>query len=79
MSSSMSSPAKEDLRDDGDSGSSPMTTDAPLDVSPLSSAPPPQLGGELCFGGPNFDNLDSEEEEEHRYASELPCTPISAC
>ena len=72
VSSSTSSPAKEsDVKDDGDSGSSPTATAAPLNVSPLSSAPPPQSGGELLFGGPNFDNLDSEEEEEHRYASEL--------
>ena len=75
VSSSTSSPAKEsDVRDDGDSVSSVTTTAAPLDVSPLSSAPPPQLGGELCFGGPNFDNLDSEEEEEHMYASKFFCS-----
>ena len=70
MSSSTSSPAKEsDVRDDGNSGSSPTTTAAPLDVSPLSSAPPPpQSGGQLPFGGPNFDELDTEDEEEHRFA-----------
>ena len=71
VSSSMSSPAKEsDVRDDGDSGSSPTTTAAPLDVSPLSSAPPPppQSGGELLFGGPNFEGLDTDDEEEHRFA-----------
>ena len=80
VSSSTSSPAKElDVRDDGDSGSSPTATAAPLNVSPLSSAPPPQSGEELLFGGPNFDNLDSEEEEEHRYASELFCIQVSAC
>ena len=72
MSSSTSSPAKEsDVKDDGDSRSSPSATAAPLNVSPLSSAPPPKSGEELLFGGPNFDNLDSEEEEEHRYAPEL--------
>ena len=39
----------------------------------MSSAPPPppQSGGELLFGGPNFDNLDTDEDEEHRYASVL--------
>ena len=70
VSSSMSSPAKgSDVRDDGDSGSSPTTTAAPLDMSPLSSAPPPpQSGGELLFGGPNFEELDTEDEEEHRFA-----------
>ena len=60
------------MRDDGNSGPSPTTTTAPLDVSPLSSAPPPpQSGGQLPFGGPNFDNLDTDEEEEHRLAPEL--------
>ena len=59
------------MRDDGDSGPSPTTTAAPLNVSPLSSAPPPKSGEELLFGGPNFDNLDTDEEEEHMYASEL--------
>ena len=70
LSSSTSSPAREsDVRDDGNSGSSPATTAAPLDVSPLSSAPPlPQSGGQLPFGGPNFDELDTENEEEHRFA-----------
>ena len=72
VSSSMSSPAKEeDLRDDGDSISSHSAKAAPLDVSPLCSAPPPKSGEELLFGGPNFDNLDSEEEEEHRFAPML--------
>ena len=67
-----SSPAKEsDVKDDGDSGSSPTAIAAPLNVSPLSLAPPPQLGEELLFGGPNFDNLDTDEEEEHRFAPEL--------
>ena len=37
----------------------------------MSSAPPPQSGGELLFGGPIFYDLDSEEEEEHRFAPEL--------
>ena len=70
MSSSTSSPAKDsDERDDGNSGLSPTTTAAPLDVSPLSSAPPPtQSSGQLPFGGPNFDELDTEDEEEHRFA-----------
>ena len=70
--SSMSSPAKEeDLRDDGDSLSSHSAKAAPLDVSPLCSAPPPKSGGELLFGDPNFEDLDSEEAEEHRFAPEL--------
>ena len=69
-SSSMSSPAKEDeLRDDEDSTSSPSAKAAPLDVSPLCSALPPKSGEELQFGGPMFDDLDSEEEEEDRFAS----------
>ena len=70
MSSSTSSPAREsDVRDDGNSAPSPTTTAAPLDVSPLSSAPPPpQSSGQLPFGGPNFDELDTEDEEEHRFA-----------
>ena len=72
VSSSMSSPAKEDdLRDDEDSISSHSAKAAPLDVSPLCSAPPPKSGGELLFGGPNFEDLDSEEEEEHRFDPEL--------
>ena len=55
VSSSTSSPAKEsDVRDDGDSGSSPTATAAPLNVSPLSSAPPPQSGEALLFGGQFF-------------------------
>ena len=59
------------MKDDGDSGSSPSAKAAPLDVSLLNSAPPPPSGEELLFGGPNFDNLDSEEEEEHRFAPML--------
>ena len=69
MSSSTSSPAREYVRDDGNSGPSPTTIAAPLDVSPLSSAPPPpQSGGELLFGGSNFEDLDTDDEEEHRFA-----------
>ena len=72
VSSSMSSPAKEeDLRDDGDSISSHSAKAAPLDVSPLCSAPPPKSGELLFFGGPNFDNLDSEEDEEHMFVHVL--------
>ena len=62
--SSVSSPAKGlDLGDEGDSVSSPSTKDVPLDVSLLSSAPPPKSGEALLFGGPNFEDLDSEEED----------------
>ena len=68
VSSSVSSPAKEgDLSDDGDSGSPHAAQAAPLTASPLRSMPPPQVSGSLQFGGPSFDDFDSEEEEEHRF------------
>ena len=72
VSSSMSSPVKEqDLEDDKDSGSSPVAKAAPLTVCPLSSISPPQSSGAMLFGGPNFTNLDSEEEEERRFVQLL--------
>ena len=73
LSSSVSSPAKEaDLKDDGDSGSPPPAKAAPLTVCPLSSAPPPQSGEALLFGGPIFDDPDSEEDGEYMCAPLLP-------
>ena len=74
VSSSMSSPAKEkDLRDDGDSGSPHAAQTAPLAACPVSSMPPPQSSGAVQFGGPSFDDYDSEEEEEQRFVPSAFC------
>ena len=52
LSESSSSHSKDaDLKDDGDSGSSPPARDAALTVTPLASRPPPTLSKTLNFGG----------------------------
>ena len=66
----VSSPAKgQDLEDEEESGSPPALRAAPLRVCSTSSTPPPRSSGASAFGGPNFEDLDYDEEEEHRFVS----------
>ena len=68
VSSAVSSPAKEqDLEVDEEAGSSPVPSATPLRVCSTSSTPPPHSSGAPVFGGPNFEDLDYDEEEEHRF------------